>query len=397
MILKLALSDLKWDRLMSVCAVAAMTAVIAPLLLLFSLRYGILSTLEDSLKSNPLNLEIRMLSGYQLDEGVFKELRADPRVGFAVEMTRALSVTANVSAQGRAKSMVETIPTAPGDPLLRLSSIADLTGDHEAVVSQALAEDLGCKAGDELKVAISRTVGGKMQNSVQVFEVKGVLKGALASNYKIYLPLKAVIAMEDWRDGYEPEIFSDGSKPNARRTSFAKVRLYAKDLESVVPLSKKLRAHYSISDKLPEIENVEAIARVLNFIFATVACVSGIGGAAALGGLILSAASRKERAYSMLRITGLSNSGVIAMLVLENLILGGCAFALSCLLCAAGSWVFNAYLGSGLEGGAVVSALRPWHWAAGFLSCELCCALLALLAARFKILSQAPVAALREV
>ncbi|MGN0909368.1 MAG: hypothetical protein ACI4NA_07075, partial [Succinivibrio sp.] len=76
MILKLALSDLKCDRLMSVCAAAAMTAVIAPLLLLFSLRYGIITSLEENLRNSPANLEIKMLSGYELDSGFFRQMRA---------------------------------------------------------------------------------------------------------------------------------------------------------------------------------------------------------------------------------------------------------------------------------------------------------------------------------
>ena len=82
MILKLCLGDLRHEGLLSLCAVASLVAVIAPLLLLFSLRYGILSSMEHDLKANPLNLEIKMLQGYTLKEDFFKTLRADPHTAF---------------------------------------------------------------------------------------------------------------------------------------------------------------------------------------------------------------------------------------------------------------------------------------------------------------------------
>ncbi|MBP5244578.1 MAG: hypothetical protein J6Z28_07695 [Succinivibrio sp.] len=46
MIIKLALCSLRFDKIISICIVASLCAVIAPLLLLFSLRFGIISNLE---------------------------------------------------------------------------------------------------------------------------------------------------------------------------------------------------------------------------------------------------------------------------------------------------------------------------------------------------------------
>ncbi len=63
MIFKLALKSLKFEKLLNFCLVAALCSVIAPLLLLFSLRYGIITTLESNLKANPNNLEIKFMSG----------------------------------------------------------------------------------------------------------------------------------------------------------------------------------------------------------------------------------------------------------------------------------------------------------------------------------------------
>lgn len=387
MILKLCLGDLKHERLLSLCAVAALVAVIAPLLLLFSLRYGIVSSMEHDLKANPLNLEIKMLQGYTLHEEFFKILRADPHTAFAVEMTRSLSVTADVSANHKAKSGAECIPTANGDPLFAYSGIKDLQDDESAVISAALAEDLGCTSGDTLRIAVPRVRGGKNERAVASFKITGILKASLATGYKLYLTVPAITAMEDFRDGYEPLIFSDGSFQNRERQSYAKVRLYAKDLDSVEYLSKKLRQDFQIADKLSEIEDLKALTRVLNFIFTVIAAVSSTGGFAAVGGLMLAMAARKERALCSLRISGLSDHGVILMLVFENVILGSLAFLFSVLLYLLGSWLFANYFAPLLSEHNAVSVLTFGHFCSFYLVVLSGCAALSFLIARYKVLA----------
>lgn len=396
MILSLSLADLKHERILSICAVAAMTAVLAPLLLLFSLRYGILSTLEHNLSSNPQNLEIRMLSGYKLSKPFFDDLRADPDVGFAVEMTRALSVSADISCNGKVKSGAECIPTAKGDPLLAFSKIADLSSEDEVVVSDAVASDMKGNIGDLIRVSISRIKDGQTQRSVHDFKIAGVLPSSLSSGYKLYLPLTVITAMEDFRDGYEPLIFSDGSYQNSARESFAKVRLYAKDIDSVKPLSEKLRSKYNIQDKLADIEELKALTRTLNFIFITIASVSVIGGALAVGGLIFSGISRKERALALLRISGFSNLGVVLMIVCENMILSTIAFIFSLLLYEAGSIAFAKYFSQALKDGTVVSMLTYGHIGTFFLSSLLLCALISVVITVCKVLPVAPAQAMRN-
>ncbi len=396
MILSLSLADLKHERVLSICAIAAMTAVLAPLLLLFSLRYGILSTLEHNLSSNPQNLELRMLSGYNLPRSFFEELRSDPNVGFAVEMTRALSVSADVSSNGRVKTGAECIPTATGDPLLAFSSIKDLANDDEVVISNSLASDMKAKIGDSIRLAISRIKDSQTQRAVQSFKIKGILPSSLSSGYKLYLPLKVIIAMEDYRDGYEPLIFSDGSNENCARESFAKVRLYAKDIDSVKPLSMKLREKYNIQDKLAEIEELKALTRTLNFIFITIASVSVIGGALAVGGLIFSGISRKERSLALLRISGLSDLGIVLMIALENMILAMIAFIASFLLYEAGALAFSKYFSQALKDGMVVSMLTPLHLVIFFIASLLLCAFISVLITVTKVLPVTPAQALRN-
>ena len=78
--------------------VAKYASILAPLLLLFSLRTGVLNELEQNLVLNPTNLEITFGANYRLDKTFIKSLEEDPHVGFVVPLTRSLDVTCDVQA-----------------------------------------------------------------------------------------------------------------------------------------------------------------------------------------------------------------------------------------------------------------------------------------------------------
>lgn len=366
MLLRLALKDLIFDRIMSICFIAAMAAVIAPLLLLFSLRYGIISNLENNLKSNPLNLEIKMRFGDELDQSFFEELRNNEHTSFVIENTRTLSATAKVCIEKCALN-VEVIPTAIGDPVVELSGFKGTISENEAYLSARIAEDLNIKAGDQIKLVVHRKKDLKDQYGIVDLTIKGILDPRYELRNSIYVTLPLLIYMEDYRDGYEPPYFADGSKPNAKRVHFAKARIFAKSIEDLPPLSRELRKKFEITDKLGEIENVKAITRVLNFIYLTIAISSVFGGAIALAGLLFANIGLKEKNFALLRLTGFSTKKVIAMVAYESIVISTIAYLFAFLLYYLGNLSFNLYFGSVLRGGAVVSLLEPIHVVTGFL------------------------------
>ncbi len=396
MIFALCVGDLRHEKILNLCMTAAITAVLSPLLLLFSLRYGILSNMEHNLNSNPQNLEIRMLSGYELDDNFFKAIRQDPHTGFVVEMTRALSVSADVGAMGKIKSAVECIPTAAGDPVFSFAHIPYLKDPNETAVSAALAEMLGIKKGDVLRLSISRIRDGNTERSVCNFKVAGIIPNHLSPGFKLYLKQEILTAMEDYRDGFEPDFFSDGSFKNNTRRSFAKARLYAKDLASVKPLSARLSAHFNISDALADIEELKNLTATLNFIFITVASVSVAGVAAAIGGLLFASLSRKERALALLRTEGMSQGGIIGLILLENFLIASAAFVCSLLLYLTGSSVFAMYFSAALREGTAVCALSPLHLGLFYLFTLLASLLISSLAVCIRILPASPAMILRR-
>ncbi|MFP3386947.1 ABC transporter, partial [Tritonibacter sp. SIMBA_163] len=75
---------------------AALVAVIAPLLLLFGLKHGVVSQLQSELLNDPRNLEIRMISSGRYDADWLERLRNRSEVGFAIGMTRSLNTQADL-------------------------------------------------------------------------------------------------------------------------------------------------------------------------------------------------------------------------------------------------------------------------------------------------------------
>lgn len=396
MIFRLAKADLLFGRLVNFCIVAGMVAVVAPLMLLFSLRYGILTNLEHELSANPLNLEIKMLTGYSLKPDFVESLRHNEHVDFAIGVTRSLSVTCDVSFQGKARSAVEAVPSAEGDPVVRWSGLEYDLGTDGAYVSAQLAKELGLKVGDTLKLAVSRQLGGVRQVASTELTVHGILGAAYVSRLQLYLPQSILVAMEDYRDGFDPPPLGAGEKLNPTPRTFSKVRLYAKSLEDVPPLSLMLREHYNISDKLSDIEGIKAIGRVLSTVFWTVAILSASGGLVALGGLIFSNLTRRRLDLALLNLTGLSTAQIYALILLEYSLLGLFAYAISLALYLLAGWAFNWVFAANLQGDQVASTLTFWHLLLALAATVGICALIALACAAFQVRRLKVAAVLRE-
>ena len=87
-ITRLALADLIHEWQLSICGVLAVTVVLAPLLLLFGLKYGVVESLRNRLASDPINLEIKHFGEDGFDEAWFKQANELPWVGFLIPRTR---------------------------------------------------------------------------------------------------------------------------------------------------------------------------------------------------------------------------------------------------------------------------------------------------------------------
>lgn len=437
MLLKLALKDLLFDRLISACQIAAIAAILSPLLLLFSLRHGILTELEDKLLQDPKVLSLTLDTSYRLSEDFFIKLRQEPEVGFVIPEVAALSALVDIRFSNGVKR-VSVMPTAPGDPVVinsgivntgvvdtgmskvsvadtgnnkdtdtsvlksvldtSFKSVLDTTlGNDEVYITEDLAKEREIKVGDQLLVVVSRTLMGQRQAARVKFTVRGIIKQRFVSDDFLATNLHVLTCLDDYRNGYEPEIFSDGSYVKTTPRFYAKFRLFAKDIDSVIPLYYKLvEQHLSVSSKVGEIENIQAITRVLTFIFVVIALVSGIGGALALSGLMLSSLKSRKRNFVLLRLMGQSSGEIYALVCVENFILASLGFGLALVFYLTGSQIFNQYFGA-LMPQAMISHLTWIHGLSFYGSTVVMAEFLALWSAKYIFLKAHIADVLREV
>ena len=335
---KLALNDIFYDRKVSFCIIASLVAVIAPLLLLFSLKYGIVSQLRHQLVNDPTNLEIKIVGNLNLSQDWFDWLKQQPETQFSIPLTRSLNTIIDLKKEANFVRNVELIPTTSGDPITQQS----LQNENSIILSALSAEKL-----------------------------QAILNEQQFPRAAIFVPMSLLIGVEDFRDGMKTELFPAASgKPNDKlRKNFARARIYARSLDDVAPLALKLREQFHIDTRTESkaIENVKAIDSVLNVIFMVIAFTSVVGCVLSLIGAFLANIDRKRKDIAVLRLIGFQQSAVGIYLVFQAIVLSSIAFILSYGLYLFGCQLFNQILGTSLSGSHFVSRLAPIHLCLAFI------------------------------
>lgn len=397
MLIKLALRHLFFERMMTVCQIAALACIMAPLLLLFSLRFGILTELQHRLMNDPKVLSLTLDMSYRLDHTFFEHLAARPEVGFVVPQITALNALIDLKFPGTVVR-VSVLPTKPGDPVVLSSNISyeQPLGEDEAFISYDLAQVRGLKVGDIVTMVVARTQNGVRESVRTSLKIRGIVAERFVNDDCLLLNLDLVNAIDDYRNGFNPALLSDGSKLNERPRLYAKFRLYAKDLTSVIPLYYYLvNQHLNVSSKVREIQNLQAVTHVLNFIYGVIALVSVLGGALALTGLILSALRASKRNFVLLRLMGQGRRGIYGVVMVEGVIIATVGFALALTLYSIGAGIFNTYFGTTLSG-AMISELTLGHMALFYGATLALVLLIALSCAKFVFLKAHIADILRE-
>lgn len=319
---QLAWYDYRCDGRLSTCAVLALVAVLAPLLVLFGLKFGLISTLTERLERDPSVREIIPLGGARFTAEAIAELAERGDVAFVLPRTRQIAATAELS-HGDQQLTVEMIPTAPGDPLVA-PALLPLPADA-VLLSQRAAEKLGVKAGDSLGAAFGRQVGGRVEYRRSVLRVQGVLPLAAFPRDALFASLSLLEAAEDYRDGLAlaEQGWPDGALTQRGPRIYPGFRLYAAGLDDVEPL----RLHFAernleVATQAQAIAQVRSLSRNLNLLFWIIAALALGGAFAAMTASALAAVERKRRALSVLRLLGFSSAALVAFVVLQALYTG---------------------------------------------------------------------------
>ncbi|WNW12455.1 FtsX-like permease family protein [Pseudomonas sp. DTU_2021_1001937_2_SI_NGA_ILE_001] len=364
----MAWQDYRADSRLSACSVLALVAVIAPLLVLFGLKFGLIGSLTERLEQDPAVREIIPLGGGRFSAAAIDALGSRADVAFAVPRTRQIAATADLSRPGQAQPLnVEMIPTASGDPLLGALSAPE--GLERLLLSQTAAEKLQARPGDWLEVAFTRQVAGRVEARRLRAQVAGVLPLQAFQRDALFSSLALLEAAEDYRDGREvPALGWPGeARGDQALRVYPAFRLYARGLDDVEPL----RQHFAdsgvlVATQAQAIAQVQSLSRNLTIVFWVIAALAMAGACAAIFAGTLAAIERKRRELSVLRLLGFGTGALLAFVMLQALYSGVLAAGLGALLYALAELGLNRLFVQ--VAGEYASHLLPRHYLVALLA-----------------------------
>ena len=325
LITSLAWQDYRNDRWLSACSVLALVAVIAPLLVLFGLKFGLVSSLTERLETDPATREIIPLGGGRFSAAFIEQLGQRSDVAFALPRTRQIAATAQVGTL-----TLEMLPTAPGDPLLAGLPIPH--GLDQIVLSHTAAEKLAARPGDWLETSFARQVAGQVQAQHTRLQVLAVLPLEAFARDGLFAGLGLLEAAEDYRDGRAVAAlgWAGDAVGLSEQRVYPAFRLYARSLADVEPLRVFFTGqNLLVSTQANTIAQVQSLSRNLSIVFWIIAGLALAGAFAAIFAATLAAVARKRRELSVLRLLGFSTGALLLFVLLQALYSAGFAAVLS--------------------------------------------------------------------
>lgn len=159
---RIAIKDLRHEWVLTSTLVLAIGAVVAPLLLLLGLKYGVVEYQLTRLIENPSFREITPLKGEEIPPERIEEWRARDDVAF---VTPGIALGASsVLVRGAGPELrMDVLPSLPGDPLL-IENGAAAPAEGEVVLSFQAAQAL-IAAGSEEKDAAAESAENAAGNA----------------------------------------------------------------------------------------------------------------------------------------------------------------------------------------------------------------------------------------
>lgn len=389
--LRLAAADYCHERLLSLCAVLTLAAVLTPLLILYGVKFGVVQTLTDRLRNDPRTLEISPVGSGRFTPDYLAQLRQHPSVAFVLPRTRAIAATIDLIAGDGARLTASLEPTAAGDPLLRrygaaIPTLALDSGLHGAapdtsrrilwsgvVLSASVAEKLGLRVGDELEGRFERRYQGNVQRARLPLRVTAILPLAAEQKNLVFAPLEVVEAAEDFRDGRAVPLFgadrgwTGEPRPEGPR-AYAGFRLHARSLDDVMTLRDAFAARgLDVYTQAEAIAQIRQLSASLNLIFSLIGLAAGVGFVTSTASSMLAAVARKERLLGLLRLMGFSTGSLLLFPLAQSLLTALLGTGLACGLYLLAAQVVNHLFAASLSGLESVCRLLPVHYAVTLL------------------------------
>lgn len=156
----LALRDLIHEPLMTACLIFSVVAVLAPILLLTSVKVGFIDSLRQQFIEDPSFREIRPGSADLRSPEVFARIAGWEGVEYVVPTVMMNPREVAVRARGKSgiyRDSPRLLPSTAGDPFLKRLTGTPPEGD-DVVLTKALLDKTGLAIGEPLTLRVTRIV-----------------------------------------------------------------------------------------------------------------------------------------------------------------------------------------------------------------------------------------------
>lgn len=319
-IVRLSFRDYSHEWRMSGCFILALASVLAPMMILFGLKFGIVSTMLDQLIENPSNREIKPVGSGRYNDAWIDRFRDRADVEFIIPKTRALAATIQLKSNTANRILsTELLATAAGDPLFTRST--RFPQDYNQVIlSQSAAKRLNVNLGDEIDASLARQFQGKRERVHLPIKVIDIADVSVTSRNVAFVSLDLLIASELFKDGRAVKALSwGGDSESSTERIYPSFRLYARSIYDVEKLVNDLEKEGAkIKANVAEIATVQSIDQNLTVIFWIIACVGAVGFSFSLGASLWANVDRKRKELSVLRLVGFKSGRIVMFPVLQS-------------------------------------------------------------------------------
>lgn len=328
----LAIKEIRFEPISALCYAFALCGVLVPLMVALSLKHGALDRTIEALVTAPSNREIYLPGSHQITVEDARQYKAIDGVEFVMPSTRVINAQANmvrVEATGAQAANVEIVPTMTGDPLLEGQEIKI----GQVFVTAALAQDLGNPAVmSPLDVVFGRNKGSTRQAAIFDTAIHGMVRHEVYPRAAILVHIDDMIKVEAFRD--DPNITPENwYNVFQMPSSFPTMRIYARDLASVEPVLRALKAE-GLTAK-PRNENVPLmlqLQRGVSIIYGLLAVMGLLGYAVAMSANLRSWTQRRRSDYSLLKLMRHKTTSIASVPLFQNLIMTFGGFVMAIIL-----------------------------------------------------------------
>lgn len=325
---RFALADLRHDRFLSVVGILLLAALIAPPLVLHTIRVGLVETWARDLARDLRNREVVIIGENTITAPDLARIADWPETGFVVPEPSFFVSTQRARKSGArgAALDLDLRTTGPADPVMTAVTDAPL-GASEITLSARAADRLEVTVGEQITLLLARTPrdGGPVRVPVEL-TVRAVVPPSRWAGTDGFVMPETLLGFRDWLTFVSEDPLAP---PPLDTAVWQSLRIYAPTVAGAVALRDRLdQDGFETRLMTDQVDRILKLETGLRQIFSIVMALSAT--AFVITAFLLQWLSfvRKKRDLALMSVIGMTRGDLAVFAVFQ----GAVMTALGCLL-----------------------------------------------------------------